>query len=331
MIPTISNANQSLNAERGLGPSPARRQRDNPASRQLSRVVDEIDNPQVKAIVGRVFEDLLRLLECLSLIESHLRQVDRAEETFSFFELIHDEARALVEFIRTDALGCAAMSEDLLDTLDGTSFAITHDLQRVFDTEACDRTSLGQVHIILSRLHRAHDVLTNCLQQSTISLAVIFDPELIGTKLFNNSEARYLQSLQLCKELATLRDLVGMAEQINEDAILSSLSLQLEKFRSESLECLMYSDWPQFEGFCEMIAISLSDRPRLQPVLHQFQCYLETLLGQVRMRAVLADGSAAFDGTDYMEPRAAFVEDFASLIDSAFESAPVGTFSLAVQ
>jgi hypothetical protein len=53
------------------------------------------------------------------------------------------------------------------------------------------------------------------------------------------------------------------------------------------MECLMYSDWPQFEGFCEKIKVIES--PELESVLHQFRCYLETLLGQVRMRAVLTD------------------------------------------
>jgi hypothetical protein len=56
------------------------------------------------------------------------------------------------------------------------------------------------------------------------------------------------------------------------------------------MEGLMYSDWPQFEGFCERINLLTAECPELQPVLHQFRCYLETLLGQVRMRAVLASG-----------------------------------------
>ena len=36
----------------------------------------------------------------------------------------------------------------------------------------------------------------------------------------------------------------------------------------------------------------------LESVLHQFRCYLETLLGQVRMRAVLANVIPAQFGAD---------------------------------
>jgi hypothetical protein len=73
-----------------------------------------------------------------------------------------------------------------------------------------------------------------------------------------------------------------------EDA-LTTLSIRIETFRSDSLECLTYSDWPQFESFCERIKIAGVSRSELESVLHQFHCYLETLLGQVRMRAVLAN------------------------------------------
>jgi hypothetical protein len=55
------------------------------------------------------------------------------------------------------------------------------------------------------------------------------------------------------------------------------------------MECLMYSDWPQFEAFCERIDFAKAQPSEVETVLHQFRCYLETLLGQVRMRNVLAD------------------------------------------
>ena len=179
----------------------------------LHRVVCEIDSPSVKETVEVVFKDLLRLLECLGLIESHLRQVDAADETFALFQLIHDEARGLVKFIRTDALNSTALSEELIDTLDGITFVINHDLQRVFESDSGDSRFDKTSHVVLSRMHRAHDVLTNCLQQSTISLAILFDSSLVGAKLFDNSDMRYRQSLQLCQDLLTLRQLVENFEE----------------------------------------------------------------------------------------------------------------------
>src|SRR6266496_2611203 len=101
---------------------------------QIDRIVHDIQTAPVREIVGRVFGDLLRLLECLSLTQGHLRQIDLAEETLAVFQIIHDEARALVMFIREDAMPCEAINDELSETLDGISFAVNHDLQSVFQT-----------------------------------------------------------------------------------------------------------------------------------------------------------------------------------------------------
>jgi hypothetical protein len=270
-----------------------------------NQVVEEISSPAVREIVGTVFEDLLRLLECLSLIEIHLRQVDAASETFALFQIIHDEARALVKFISEDALTSEAISEELSETLDGITFAINHDLQRVFENQPGGDNTTAQV--VVGQLFRAHDLLTNCLQQSTISLAITFDRDLDGTKLFDNSDMRYRQSIQLCEDISTLLELVETFARSQGAADFSNLRTRIEIFRNESLECLMYSDWPQFEGFCEKINLPEISSHELESVLHQFRCYLETLLGQVRMRAVLANVlPAQFGGPQIQDEHVAF-------------------------
>ncbi|MEP6742453.1 MAG: hypothetical protein ABJB61_08130 [bacterium] len=251
---------------------------------EISSIVCGIESPAIKEIVGFVFNDLLRLLECLDLIEVHLRNVEFAEQTFAMFQLIDDDARALINFIQTEALRPELLTEELFDTLDGIAFAVNHDLQRVFESPA---TSGEKSHIVVGRLYRAHDILTNCLQQSTITLAMVFNSDLDGTKLFNNSDMRFRQSLQLCEDLAQLTQLLEAAEENQTETAFASLAEGIQKFRNESMELLMYSDWPQFESFCARID-SQNDVQQLNAVLHQFRCYLETLLGQVRMRAVLA-------------------------------------------
>jgi hypothetical protein len=262
----------------------------------INHLVKEIPSPAVRDIVGTVFEDLLRLLECLSLSESHLRQADAASETFALFQIIHDEARALVKFISDEALTCEALTEEVAEALDGITFAINHDLHRVFENQQHGADATPQV--VVGQLFRAHDLLTNCLQQSTISLAITFDRKLDGTKLFDDSDTRYRQSIKLCEDISTLLAFVEACGGRLEGSAFASLKARVEVFRNESLEFLMYSDWPQFEGFCEKISLPEVSSLELESVLHQFRCYLETLLGQVRMRAVLANVIPAQFGAD---------------------------------
>lgn len=255
---------------------------------QISYIVNQIDSSAIREVVDVVFNDLLRLLECLDLIEIHLRKVEFAEQTLELFELIYDDARVLVDFINTKGLRLDVVTQGLFDTLDGISFAVNHDLQRVFETSPRASATGNNSHVVVGRLYRAHDVLTNCLQQSTITLAMVFDPELNGAKLFNNSDMRFRQSLQLCEDLGQLIELVSASEDNPKQAECGALANGIQKFRNESMELLMYSDWPQFESLCEQIDPQ-HEPQQLPAVLHQFRCYLETLLGQVRMRAVLAN------------------------------------------
>ena len=260
----------------------------NSCRNQIARIVQAIESPAVKEIIRVVFDDLLGLLDCLDLIEAHLRKTESAERTLQLFQLIHDDARALLDFIHSRGLRRDLMTEELFDTLDGIAFAVSHDLQRVFDTSPDVSVAENETHAIVGRLYRGHDILINCLQQSAITLAMTLNPDLEGTKLFNNSDMRFRQSLQLCEDLAQLIQFVEASEEDPTEHLFTALLNRIQRFRFESMELLMYSDWPQFEGFCALFDMQ-DNAGELQALLHQFRCYLETLLGQVRMRAVLAN------------------------------------------
>jgi|ERR1043166_3169544 hypothetical protein len=256
---------------------------------QIEQLVRTIESPDVRQIVETVFNGLLRLLECLTFIEGHLRQVTTAEETIALFQLIRDEAGTLVEFIREKGLNSPAVNHELMEVLDGITFAVSHDLRRVFEPEQRTNESQKSSLSVVGKLFRSHDLLTNCLQQSTVTLAMVFAPEMVGARLFNNSDLRFRQSLQLCHDLTELLQLIDDYDKHRDQRARQSLSAAVERFRDERLESLMYSDWPQFESFWELIKVAGASHADLESVLHQFRCYLETLLGQVKMRAVLAD------------------------------------------
>jgi len=267
-----------------------------PVRLQIDLLVAHIEDRTVRDLVYTVFEDLLCLLESLDLIESHLHTVDHARETLVLFQIIHDEARALMEFIRRNALSVDAITETLHETLDGIAFAMSHDLQRVFESEL-DRPIDEPDIVVIGKLNRSHGVLINCLQQSAITLAMVFDSTLVGAKLFNNSDVRYWESIELCKGLSDLIQLLVCFEEEMDERARASMVRGITKFRTQSMQFLMYTDWPEFESFCERAVSSLDDSQKLESVSHQFRCYLETLLGQVKLRSVLAD---KFEFSDYL-------------------------------
>lgn len=240
--------------------------------------------PILKA-VRQIFNDLVRLLDCLRLMEANLHQVS---ETLSLLEIVQADTLSLLDFTEKEALQTDGISERLYEVLDGMSFALRHEVRRVFEDDL--QLSGEEPHeIAQAKITDAHRILTNCLQQSIITLAQVFDPRLDGRQLFDNSKARLKQSLLLCKDLWTMINLVRRAERGFDRNLINRVMERVQAFRNGSMHYLMYRDWGNFERIVEQLASSLRGELDSGPVLHQFLCYLETLLGQVKLRAVLAE------------------------------------------
>ena len=256
---------------------------------QIDPLLASIESPAVREAVDDVFSDLLRLLDCLRFVGGRWLTANETEKTLAIFALVHVDARSVVESIQ-QAMNTVGVDENLYDTLDGITFAITHDLQKVFEYELKDAANQPP-DMLIAKLVHSHGMLTNCLQQSTVSLAQVFDPNFSGAHFFNNSDARLQESLLLCRDLSDLirgvRDCEARLDKTSKKFIID----RVIKFRDETMQFLMYKDWDEYERFVEAIALSMSDSRKLAPVLHAFRCYLETLVGQVKLRAVLASDS----------------------------------------
>ena len=240
----------------------------------------------MRVAIRRVFLDLVRLLDCLHLMESNLHQV---RETLSLFDLIQADTLALLDFAENVALKTEGLTPALCEVLDGMCFALKHELQRVFEENLSEPQANEPSEVTRAKFTDAHRVLTNCLQQSIITLAQVFDPRLDGRQLFNNSKARLKQSLTLCKDLWTMINLVKRAQRTRDENSFAMVIDRVQGFRNTSMHYLMYRDWGNFERLSAELARAVKHESERAPLLHQFLCYLETLLGQVKLRGVLAE------------------------------------------
>lgn len=251
---------------------------------QIDLILGNTEYLPILQAVRRIFNDLVRLLDCLRLMEANLHQVG---ETLALLELVQADTLALLDFTEKHALQTEGISERLYEVLDGMSFALRHEVRRVFENDLRDLSSEEPHEITQAKITDAHRILTNCLQQSIITLAQVFDPRLDGRQLFDNSKARLKQSLLLCKDLWTMINLVRRAERSFDEDLINQVMDRVKAFRNGSMHYLMYRDWGHFERIVEELECSLRGELDSGPVLHQFLCYLETLLGQIKLRAVL--------------------------------------------
>ena len=183
----------------------------------------------------------------------------------------------------------AAGNERLREVLDGITYGISHDLRRIFERELVRGVTEHSIPIVYGKILHAHGLLTNCFQQSTITLLQVFIPTLDATSLFNDIEARLKQSLVLCKDLSSLMRFVRLSQANSDANVLRTVVDRILEFRDGSMHFLMYKDWRGYESLALEVITAIENNLDAKPLLHRFLCFLELLYGHVKMRAVLAE------------------------------------------
>lgn len=260
----------------------------------LSSVVADLWLPSVREAVGGLFEELTGLLNHLRVINALMSEDETLARTPLIFELIRKRAYAFLASLKSQLPRVRAYDAAVADALDGTCFALAHELRRVYGEESFLSRADQAAERLRADATRAHGLLTNCFQQSVIAVARLFDPRVSGPALFSDYKERLEQSLRLHEELAVLVAFAQEAEAKPAEPSYVALVVALEYFRERFLHQLMYRDWAEFEGFVERIAAA-RDAAARAAVLHQFARYAETLILHVRMRAVLTEHGPARD------------------------------------
>ena len=252
---------------------------------QVTSLVSTINNEAVRIVVAKVFADMIFLLDYLSLVEANPGERGRVLDKLSILYAVRGEANSLVDFIENHALRCEAMDELLKETLDGSAYAIKHEVRRILDGELAEAKDGEDEQRVYGSVIHAQGVLTNCFQQCMISVARVFDETVSGAQLFHDWHVRRERSLTLCEDLTTLTELV----QGSDTKSLEYIKSHLESFKAGSMQWLMYKDWQEYEALSEQVIGSINQGENPTDLLHRLGCYLETLLAHVKTRGVLAE------------------------------------------
>jgi hypothetical protein len=257
---------------------------------EIDATVRLIENPHVREISETILIELVRFFDWLARIENNLHKLDTLLESLSLLEVLEFEARSLIDYIQSRALKVAASfgHDRLSDVLDGISYGITHDLRRIFERELVRGVTEQSTPIVYGKILHAHGLLTNCFQQSTITLLQVFKP-IDASALFNDIEARLQQSLVLCKDLSSLMRFVKLSQANSDPDVLRTVTGRILEFRDGSMQYLMYKDWRGYESLALEVITAIENNLDSKTLLHKFLTYLEVLYGHVKMRAVLAE------------------------------------------
>ena len=253
----------------------------------LREITEKVEPEALSSDLLSVFFGLTELLEHLRFIKSLLQRDQPLKQTLPIFILVHEDTRNLLDLFETRCLRAKGLPEATVSALDGSAYAIAMEMRKAFEHELVGLSGAQQAPAIYAKVENAHGVLRDCFQQSLISLAQVFESTLDGTRIFRAFQTKLDQSLTLRRDLWVLLQHVQRAEKERDRRPVAPLVERLIAFREGSLRYLMYKDWESYERFLEEVAAARG-AVELAPVLHRFGAYLETLFGQINMRAVFS-------------------------------------------
>lgn len=257
----------------------------------LHKLVESVEPARVRRQLETVFSDLNRLLGYVEQLKSVVSNGDATGALF-IFEALRAEALATASGLDAEC-EAGGLPASISEELERTSFAVRHELRAVFGRVILGVEKIEDVSEARVRLSEAHDLLRNCFQQSTISLAQLLRPSFDGADIFEDLRLKRENSRRLYEDLDALLRSARSAENKTDRLSLTLFNARLEHFRCDSMRHLMQKDTETCLRFVEDFRSlpAHGESPRF--FLNRFSCYLEILVKHVSMRSVLAKDTQA--------------------------------------
>jgi hypothetical protein len=254
--------------------------------RNLRAVLAEKASGEEAEDLSEVLPRFGTILRILDLVGEMLERDEPLKASLVLFSKAAEKIRALISDLNARVERGGEEPEGLLGVFDGASYMTSIELKKVMQQELSGIVTLRPVTTIYARNETAYALLTEGFQQILAQFARHVDPEVDMFDLFPSFKHKRDQSIVLRSELHALGVLTRAAEANPDPVRFEKLKLELERFASSTIRYFFYKDIETFERFVEEI-LANKDQTDLTALLHRFGAYVETLFGQVSLRAVL--------------------------------------------
>ena len=231
-----------------------------------------------------------RVLRYLDVVGGMLERDEPLKPSILIFARVNEMIYELTTFINNRLERFPDAEAEMFATLDAASYTASMELKKVYAQELAGVSELRPAPSVYARTETAYALLHDGFQLILAGFAKIVDPSAELFTVFPEFKAKRDQTLVLRRELDSLIKTIQTAEAEPEDRKVDALKSSLREFMLEPVTYLFYKDTETVERFVEEITITRSNKD-LVPLLHRFGAYLDTLLGQVTLRAVLAEQS----------------------------------------
>jgi hypothetical protein len=227
------------------------------------------------------------ILRSLELVDRMLRGRQPLKRSLIVFAGVHEQTRELLGFINNRLARFPDEQAVFFTLLDSASYGTSLELRKVFQQELRGIVQLVPPPSVQARVEAANELMLDSFQQMLVELARTVKPDATPYDFFPRYKTKRERSLVLRNELWEMLRRVQATESEPEKQRVGDLREALRNFAEKSVRELHFKDHETLERFIEEVHAA-RDKKDLVPILHRFGAYLETLFGQVSMRAVLA-------------------------------------------
>ncbi len=228
-----------------------------------------------------------KILKWLSVIGEMLNKDEPLKTSLILFARINEQMKEMMDFINNRLLRFSNEEDALFGSLDAAAYTASIELRKVYDQELKGLAEIRPTPLIYAKIETSYSLLNDSLQLTLVNFAQLIDQTIDPTDIFPNLQTKEQQSIKLRENMWNLLQGVKDAEKVGDQYPLENLHESLDSFRRENLYYLFYKYMETVNRIIEDVLIT--DKKELVPILHRFGAYLETLLGQINMRAVLAN------------------------------------------
>ncbi len=239
-----------------------------------------------QAEIALVLPRFGKILKWLSVVGEMLAADEPLKPALLIFSSINEQVRDLIGYINNRLERFPNEEAELFLSLDAASYTASIELKKVYTQELAGLASVRPSPTIYARMETSYSLLNEGFQQILAGLARLVDPALTNIDLFPTFKVKLDQSLVLRKELWSLGQIVKAAESDPIPEKIEAMHTSLREFMKATVRFLFYKDTETIERFVEEILVTKQNKD-LVPILHRFGAYLDTLFGQVNLRAVL--------------------------------------------
>lgn len=228
------------------------------------------------------------ILKALSVVGRMLRNDEPLKPSLLIFTFVYEQTQQLIGQINQRLSELTDEETEFFISLDAASYTASLEIKKAFQQELTGIVGIRPAQAIYARIEVANSLLSASFEEIIASFARLLDPATEIGHLFPGFKAKLDQSLALRSGLYNTLRAVKEAEENPQPVPIERMRNSLEHFSHEAIHFLFYKDKEVLERFSE--ETQLMQNPKdLVPILHRFGAYLETLLGQIGMRAVLAN------------------------------------------